>query len=436
MKKVDTSNIIEFVRKLGATGVTLTHIIAAIQETTDAIVRGITENAGGAIVLYGCVNSGAGSNYIISAGAIWYNGEIYLVDAFTGTTGGGQTIVLSIVTTYDSGDPVKYSNNQSYYTHSIRKIQFNVGTSGSGIINFSAVTYLSNMVSTGVTAAIATSLATAEAYADSLVVGLWDDRGSFSAAGGNYPSTGGSGPAGAIKKGDIWTISVAGTLPTGQIVEIGDTVRALVDTPGNTQANWGILQNNIGYVPVNKAGDSMSGALAMGSNKITGLGAATGNGDALRYEQLIGLYLLLSGGTMTGVIDMNSHKITGLSAGSNPSDAVRFDQLTTLTTIVNIGDWNMDTTVNVDVAHGLSDGKKIVSVQAVIRNDGDNLYEKLEVADLAGTTYVMDGWIDFTYASGFPTVIRLYRRTGGRFDNVGHSTTSFNRGFLIIQSTP
>src|SRR5690348_876156 len=133
MKKVDTSNIIEFVRQLGATGVTLTHIIAAIQETTDAIVRGITSNSGGVIVLYGCVNSGSGSNYIISAGAIWYNGEIYLVDAFTGTTGGGTTIVLSIVTTYDVGDPVKYSNNQNYYTHAIRKIEFSVSISGSGI---------------------------------------------------------------------------------------------------------------------------------------------------------------------------------------------------------------------------------------------------------------------------------------------------------------
>lgn len=100
---------------------------------------------------------------------------------------------------------------------------------------------------------VATAQAAAEAYADSLVVGLWDDRGNFSAAGGAYPSTGGSGTAGAILKGDIWTISVAGTLPTGQVVEVGDTVRALIDTPGNTQANWAIAQNNIGYVPENAA---------------------------------------------------------------------------------------------------------------------------------------------------------------------------------------
>ncbi len=125
-----------------------------------------------------------------------------------------------------------------------------------------------------------------EDYANSLVVGLWDDRGTFSAAGGNYPSIGGSGTAGAIKKGDIWTISVAGTLPTGQVVEIGDTVRALIDTPGNTQANWSILQNNLGYVPLNRSGDSMTGPLNMVGNQINNLPGATSNGQAVRFEQL------------------------------------------------------------------------------------------------------------------------------------------------------
>ncbi len=96
----------------------------------------------------------------------------------------------------------------------------------------------------------------AKSYADGLVVGLWDDRGSFDASVNAYPSSGGSGSAGAIKKGDTWTISVAGTLPTAQVVEIGDVVRAISDTPGNTQANWAIQQNNIGYTAENTANKS------------------------------------------------------------------------------------------------------------------------------------------------------------------------------------
>lgn len=50
---------------------------------------------------------------------------------------------------------------------------------------------------------------------------------------------------------------------------------------------------------VAKAGDTMSGNLAMGGNKVTGLGAPTANGDALRYDQLganSGIATLDSGG--------------------------------------------------------------------------------------------------------------------------------------------
>jgi hypothetical protein len=88
-----------------------------------------------------------------------------------------------------------------------------------------------------------TKVPTAKAVNDAIataVTGLWDDRGNFDASVNAYPSSGGSGTAGAILKGDIYTVSVPGVLPTGQVVKIRDTVRALVDTPGNTQSNWAI----------------------------------------------------------------------------------------------------------------------------------------------------------------------------------------------------
>lgn len=95
--------------------------------------------------------------------------------------------------------------------------------------------------------------AATKAYTDALVTGLWDDRGNYDpTATSDYPASGGSGTAGAILKGDIWTVSVAGTI-SGNAVNIGDTVRALVDTPGLTDANWAIAENNIGYVPENQA---------------------------------------------------------------------------------------------------------------------------------------------------------------------------------------
>lgn len=105
----------------------------------------------------------------------------------------------------------------------------------------------------------------AKAYADTLVVGLVDDRGNFDASGNAFPSSGGSGTAGAILKGDLWTVSVAGTLG-GHPVTAGDLVRALVDTPGSTSANWAITENNIGYVAENSANKDTDSTFAADSD--------------------------------------------------------------------------------------------------------------------------------------------------------------------------
>ncbi|OXA71733.1 hypothetical protein B0A67_10280 [Flavobacterium aquidurense] len=91
-----------------------------------------------------------------------------------------------------------------------------------------------------------------KAYADSLVVGLLDDRGSYNASVNSFPTTGGSGPGGAILKGDIWYVSVPGTLG-GKTVLVGDSFRALTDSPAQLNASWSILSTNIGFVPANDA---------------------------------------------------------------------------------------------------------------------------------------------------------------------------------------
>jgi hypothetical protein len=89
-------------------------------------------------------------------------------------------------------------------------------------------------------------------YVDGLVGGLLDDRGSHNASGNAFPASGGSGTAGAILKGDLWYISVGGTLG-GVSVAVGSSIRALVDTPGQTAGNWDILSVGLGYVPENSA---------------------------------------------------------------------------------------------------------------------------------------------------------------------------------------
>lgn len=75
---------------------------------------------------------------------------------------------------------------------------------------------------------------------------------------------------------------------------------------------------------VSKAGDSMTGALAMGTNKITGLGTPTAGTDATTktyVDTADALQLNLAGGTMSGAIAMGSNKITGLGTPTAGTDA-------------------------------------------------------------------------------------------------------------------
>lgn len=137
MRTLSTSNITSTAQMPIKSG-TLDHIQLAYQEAftalANSIIHRLPDNAN-FYILYGCVNSGSGLNYIISAGAIYYNGEVFLVDATTFTATSGQVAVGNIaITQYGvNADPVTFSNGSSYNVHNVRKIVFASGVSGSGI---------------------------------------------------------------------------------------------------------------------------------------------------------------------------------------------------------------------------------------------------------------------------------------------------------------
>ena len=74
--------------------------------------------------------------------------------------------------------------------------------------------------------------------------GATSDRGSFSPEGNVFPSAGGSGVAGAILRGDKWSISVAGVLG-GTTVTVEYSIAALVNNPGQTIENWLVKKGSI-----------------------------------------------------------------------------------------------------------------------------------------------------------------------------------------------
>jgi hypothetical protein len=122
-------------------------------------------------------------------------------------------------------------------------------------------------------------------------------------------------------------LALAGGTMTGNIAMGSNKITGLAAASANGEAVR--YEQLSSYLPL--AGGTMSGAIAMGNKKITDLAAGSSNGDALRYEQLgaaLASYLPLAGGTMTGALNMGSKKITSLAAGSANTDAANYKQLT------------------------------------------------------------------------------------------------------------
>jgi hypothetical protein len=94
--------------------------------------------------------------------------------------------------------------------------------------------------------------------------------------------------------------------------------------------------------------------------------------------------------------------------------------------LIDIGDWNMDSTGTLNVAHGLT-YTKIRGVFGVIRDDaGTNYYPLTTGYDIASS---MDASI---YAFD-TTNIKLTRKASGFFDSVNFDSTSYNRGWITVE---
>lgn len=137
MKKILTSNISGTVAMPIKKG-TIDHLQEAYQDCLKAICRsiGTNDDTGGspaADILYGLENTGSGSTYTISRGAIYTGGEIFLApNTASFTVSGGNTAVVCIVTSYRTGtdsDPVQHTDGNNYNVLAIRTVEVKAGTS-------------------------------------------------------------------------------------------------------------------------------------------------------------------------------------------------------------------------------------------------------------------------------------------------------------------
>jgi len=171
-------------------------------------------------------------------------------------------------------------------------------------------------------------------YADGLVTGLLDYRGAYDASTNVWPSTGGSGDAGEILKGDMWIISTDGTLGIIE-VQIGDSIIANADTPGQTDSNWDVLNSNISYVPEDQA------------NKVTTINASSTD---IEYPSAKAIYNFTPSGDYvpyTGAnkeVDLGSQDIVTTGSGTFGSFYINHDSTgyTSSIAVTNYGqteDW-------------------------------------------------------------------------------------------------
>lgn len=133
---------------------------------------------------------------------------------------------------------------------------------------------------TGLGAPSADGDAATKKYADDLVAGLGtilNFRGTV-ATKNALPLTG-------MHKGDVYIV----TEDSSEYVWVLDAASGTIAG----YEKFGPTVDLDGYLEL--SGGTMTGPIGMGGNKITGLAAATANGDAVRYEQLTGLIKTATG---------------------------------------------------------------------------------------------------------------------------------------------
>lgn len=91
--------------------------------------------------------------------------------------------------------------------------------------------------------------------------------------------------------------------------------------------------------------------------------------------------------------------------------------------VIEIGDWNMNSTATLDVAHGLTI-TNIRTIQVMIRDDYDSELWELDDHDTTG------GQLGYVYLDA--TNVKMGRAESGKFDTSDYNATSFNRGWITI----
>jgi len=158
----------------------------------------------------------------------------------------------------------------------------------------------------------------------------------------------------------------------------------------------------------------------------TNTGASTVNISSLGAKNIfLNGAALITGVLLAGieyeiVYDLGNDRFNLLPSGDIRTDGTTYFKHK----MIDIGDWDMDATASITVAHGLT-AANIRSVDVHIRDDTPTNYYPL---DYGPSTTVDSGWYNYN-----ATNIVLFRETTGLFDSTSFDATSYNRGYIVIE---
>jgi hypothetical protein len=140
-----------------------------------------------------------------------------------------------------------------------------------------------------------------------------------------------------------------------------------------------------------------------------------------------------SDGSVVNIHNIRAIVLSNASSVTNGATQFNFSSIQKLAKekTIDIGDWNMDSTTSITVAHSITgfDPKNIISVNVWIREDDypGGLYGTSLINLFSGVT--PNGQVSIVSS----TEVYLSRASGGLFDAAGFDSTSFNRGFITIR---
>lgn len=374
-----------------------------------ALLKALTNDSNLVVIIHGCVMTKVGNQYDQTAGVVYYQGNIYTVDVFSGNHA-TQIPVYVLDNTYTR--QAWYGDSAKRDTFFNRKLRLQLGASGSGLANYNQAVLFQDKLSEFIELqikiddaidALNTALTSAinlKANANNAALtGI--PTAPTAAPGTNTTQLATTAFVQAMK--DSLIASAPGLLDT-----LDEIAAALNDDPNFHATITALINARVPQARIIAAGLGLSGGGDLSADRtlnvlVDDVGIEI-NGDFLRLKD--------SGVTSAklGAASVTDAKLAEMR--------VKSVGVQLLIKEIPIGDWNMDTTQFVSIAHGVT-LSKIRTVTVEIYNDaGDTLFNFNEGS----------GSIQKT-----STNITITRTTSGFFDGALFDSTSFNRGWIKVE---